>query len=79
MQNCALVAAASWGFGIWGLGLAQFGNVESGPASAVALGVAAFVSGWAILAFFSALLLNVSLARLALAPARFLAWTLLLG
>eukprot|EP00983_Pelagomonas_calceolata_P104515 1159036-Pelagomonas_calceolata.AAC.13 len=44
---------------MWGVGGLQFGNVESGPTSAVTLGVAAFICGWAVLSFFSALLLNV--------------------
>lgn len=60
-QNCAFVAAASWGFCMWGVGSVQFGNVgSSGDASAVALGLAAFLSSWAVLAFFGSLLLNVS-------------------
>ena len=61
LQNCALVAAASWGIGMWATGKLNFGDdVESGPSSAIALGVAAFVCGWAVLSFFCALLLNVS-------------------
>ncbi|KAJ9516143.1 hypothetical protein QJQ45_024571 [Haematococcus lacustris] len=75
LQNCAFLAAATFGGGMWAAGYASLGGFSSGPAPApgpegeaaatspmavaVMLAVIAFLCAWVVLAFFCALLLNV--------------------
>ncbi|KAL6758844.1 plasma-membrane choline transporter-domain-containing protein [Haematococcus lacustris] len=75
LQNCAFLAAATFGGGMWAAGYASLGGFSSAPAPApgpegeaaaaspmavaVMLAIIAFLCAWVVLAFFCALLLNV--------------------